>query len=123
MSTITNRVAASPDQITGAHQIFRHLVQRMLHRYLAARGCRSGIEIQRDPGLQLLWRQLVSLYPVFQRQYCELFVEQVGPDETIPALSELQREPLQHYLRARAAITSDLAVNIKQLSHSWCREV
>lgn len=123
MSTVTRRVAASPDQITAADERFQRLVRQALQRYLAARGGGSGADLRGDPDAQLLWQQLVGLYPEFQRKYCELFVEQLGPDEAGPVLRELLREPLQRYLRARAAITPELTANIKRLSHSWCKGV
>jgi len=121
VSTVTRRVAASPDQITAADERFQRLVRQVLQRYLAARGGGSGGDLKSDPDAQLLWQQLVGLYPEFQRKYCELFVEQLGPEEAVPVLRELLREPLQRYLRARAAITPDLTANLKRLGHSWCK--
>ena len=37
MSTVTRRVAASPDQITAADERFQRLVRQALQRYLRAR--------------------------------------------------------------------------------------
>jgi hypothetical protein len=123
VSTVTRRVAASPDQITAADARFQRLVREVLQRYLAARGAGRGGDLHSDPDAQLLWQQLVALYPEFQRKYCELFVELLGPAEAGPVLRELLREPLQRYLRARAAITPDLTANIQRLSRRWCNGV
>lgn len=106
----------TPAQTTGADRAFFGLVQSVGRRSLAARGYDARPpESARGGEVQAMISRLLALYPEFQRIYAELFVKHIGATHSEEVLHALQTEPMQRYLKARAAMAGELAQGLAQL--------
>ena len=109
--------APSAAQLTGADFSFLGLVQLLTQHFVrAAGGDPEKPECHDDPRVALVRESLMSRYPEFQRLYSATFVKHVGSQHAAAVLAELASEPLQRYVRARAAMAPEFVAGLRQLT-------
>jgi hypothetical protein len=96
-------------QVTGADALFFQVL-----RAVAARVRTEAVAL--EPATRdRLAQALMALQPEFRSAYEALFVEHMGAALAPEVLSQLQAEPLQRYLRARAAMSAELDRGFQEL--------
>jgi hypothetical protein len=108
----------SPARTTGADTIFRALAQSVVRQSLAAAnrsGANGKAPAEAAKAAQVIFARLWSMYPEFESIYSVLFTQHVGSEHAADVLNELQRAPMQRYLRARRRMAAELAEELQQL--------
>jgi hypothetical protein len=114
-----NDVGSTPTaaRLTGADFSFFGLVQLLTQHFLRAAGKNpEDPESLNDPRVALVRESLMSRYPEYQRLYAATFVKHVGSQNEAAVLAELASEPLQRYVRARAAMAPEFFAGLRQLT-------
>jgi hypothetical protein len=110
-----DRERRSAAQVTGADGLFVQLLKGVASHVRAEAGALDPATSAR------LARALMALQPEFRRRYDALFDARMGAEHAPAVLAELGAEPMQRYLRARAAMSAELERGLAELTRRMAR--
>jgi len=102
-------------QETGADGLFVQLLKGVTNHVAAQAGALDPATSARLAGA------LMALQPEFRRRCEALFVERMDAEHAPAVLAELAAEPMQRYLRARAAMSAELERGMAELTRRMAR--